>query len=131
MVQLRPFVKEILAAGADPIIIGNGSPEQAAWFAGEYEPKMSVLTDPDLAVYRALGARNSWFGTLHPRSMIALFRARRRGAHASGLQGSASQLGGVFLIGPDGRIEFAHRAARNGDHASPEAIIEAISKHLK
>ena len=129
--QLRPFVPEIRAAGAEPFIIGNGSPEQADWFSTRFDPGMPVYTDPELAVYRALGARNSWLGTLHPRSLIAMYRARRHGSRAAGLQGSASQLGGVFLITPEGGMPFAFRAARNGEHPSPETILSALHEHLR
>jgi hypothetical protein len=45
-----------------------------------------------------------------------------------GLVPDMLQLGGDFVIDPQGRIAFAHAMKNNGDHAAVLSLIEAIER---
>ena len=54
--MLQKDNKAFTEAGARTVIIGQGEPERAAAYAEKYElPPISILCDPDYAVYEAYG----------------------------------------------------------------------------
>jgi hypothetical protein len=54
----------------------------------------------------------------------------------SGVQGDTIQQGGTFLIRPERNpatppaIVFAHINQHTGDHAKPDAVLEAVKRHF-
>jgi hypothetical protein len=87
---------------------------------------MPVYVDPKLRAYSAAGLRRTMLGTLGLKATVNAARAAREG-HAPGLlQGDPWQLGGVFVIAPDGRVLFEQRSDAAGDHADPEAVLDVL-----
>jgi hypothetical protein len=64
---------------------------------------------------------------LHPGGLGATIRAACKGFFpGSKVRGDALQLGGVFVVRPDGTIPFHHPSRYVGDHPSSQAILKAL-----
>ena len=126
--QLRSIIPQIHEADAQLIIIGNGTAQQAQWFLEETGLDTPVYTDPDLHVYRAIGARRGLRSVLHPMVFVRALEAWRKGHRQSGTMGDATQVGGLLIIQPDGTIPFLHRSSYAGDTPTAATILGALNK---
>lgn len=117
--QLIEWHPRFVAAGAQIVVVGNGSPEEARVFAEERHIPFRLLTDPSLRTYEAAGMRRSVWESVNPgvirRGQATVARGFRQGA----TQGSLFQNGGAFLILPDGTIPWAQVSKESGDHFDP------------
>ncbi len=120
------YVPRIHRAGAELIILGNGTPEQARWFVEDYHVQTPVFTDPELRSHDIVGARAARLG--HVQTLVAAFRAMRKGFRQTRVMGSARQLGGVFVISADGRMPYRYLSRFAGDHPKPDDAIAVIEK---
>jgi hypothetical protein len=124
---LRGYVDSIRSRGAELVVVGNGSAEQAGWFVQDMGlVDIPVFTDPGRQVYRELGARRGGGRLLHPGGVWSVLRAMLGGHRQSGVKGDAAQLGGVFVIRPDGSMPYQYRSRFAGDHPDPTRVLEAI-----
>ncbi len=106
--------------------MGNGSPYFAAAFREDLGLDGPLLVDPELRAYRAAGLRRGRVEVLSPRLLGNAARALREGHRQDGVQGDAWQLGGVFVIRPDGALTFRHVSAVAGDHPSVDDILAGL-----
>jgi len=125
---LRDRIPDIRRAGAELVIVGNGGPSFAAAFREDFALDGPLLVDPELRAYRAAGLRRGRVEILSPRLAFSAARALGKGYRQTGVEGDAWQLGGAFVIRPDGATTFQHVAEHAGDHASEEAILAALEK---
>ena len=88
---MRDVRERINDAGAEIVIVGSGSPEQAGWFVEDFDIPMPVYSDPSLSVYKAVGAKKSWWSTLNPRVMLNSVRAMRGGFRQTKRRGVPNQ----------------------------------------
>ena len=128
--QLREHIPGFEAQGARVLILGNGFPGQAQVFRDEFDLGERLVTDPDLDCYRALETSRGLRSTFDFRMIPAVFRAFKAGFRQSGVQGDAMQLGGVFLLLPNGTLPWAYAARFAGDHPEPEEIARQLERHL-
>ena len=119
---MRDALPALRQAGAELIIIGNGSERFAQAFREDFELDGPLLIDPDLVAYRAAGLRRGRVELLSPQLPGAAWRAWRSGSRQTGVEGDPWQLGGAFVIQPGGRLTFTHIAQHAGDHA-PAALV--------
>ncbi len=124
--QLCGIKKDIEAAGARLVFIGNGETAFARDFRDTLVPDCEVLTDPAMASYALLGARRGRWVTLTPRSWPAGLRALRAGFRQSRTQGHAFLLGGVAIVDSTGVIRWSYLSRFAGDHPSPAEILGAL-----
>jgi NAD(P)-dependent dehydrogenase (short-subunit alcohol dehydrogenase family)/peroxiredoxin len=124
---LRDKLDEIRARGAELVIVGNGSASFAKAFREDYALAGPLLVDPELRAYRAAGLRRGRVEILSPRLLPHALRALRSGARQGAVQGDAWQLGGVFVIRPDGRLLFRHVSREAGDHPAVDDVLEALA----
>eukprot|EP00741_Cyanophora_paradoxa_P022782 tig00021517_g22003.t1 len=88
------------------------------YWAGE------LYFDEEKDLYKALGTqRSGWLGMLRPDVWQSIFRAKGKEFDGN-VDGDGWQLGGTFVLGPEGVI-FAHRQAHFGDHPDPQAVLAA------
>lgn len=113
-------------AGAELIIVGNGSPPQAADFRAAQHVATPLFVDPELRAYAAAGLRRGVATALNLRTLAHGVRALRAGQRQGTTQGDPWQQGGVFVITPDDRVHFAHVSQEAGDHPDPAAVIAAL-----
>lgn len=124
LADLRPVWREIEAAGVQPVVIGNGTPLMAEAFVEETGLEVPLYTNPGREVYAALGAkRPGTLALIRPRLYWNGLRAVLRGHLPRRKQGDAAQLGGVFLVRPDGSMPYAYRSDLAGDHPGREELI--------
>jgi hypothetical protein len=124
--QLRPFIIRIRELGAELILVGNGSPAQAAAFRDEFRLAVPLYTDPTRRTYRALGFRRSFFSTVGWSAIKKIARAVHAGVSQRGLRGDAWQQGGCAIVCADGSVPFYHASQYSGDHPTPETILAAL-----
>jgi peroxiredoxin len=124
--EFRAARRRIEAAGARLVFIGNGGVQHLQEFEREEAPDVTVLTDPGVRTYSAIGARSGAFSTVGPRTWVAGLRALRRGARQSAVRGRPFQQGGVLVVLPGGTVAFTHLSASAGDHPDIEAVLAAL-----
>ena len=126
---MRYYVPRIHAAGAELVILGNGTPEQARWFVEDYDVTTPVLTDPNLASHRIVGTGKLFLGD--PRTSIQGVRAFTLGHRQTGIKGHALELGGVFVITPASDMPYRYLSKFGGDHPDPEDAIGVLEAHTQ
>lgn len=117
---------EIRAVGATLVFMGNGRPDQARAFAQNETPGATVLTDPSLDTYRALGMRRGVGATLSPRSGLAAVGALLRGNMQTKTQGDPWQQGGLMVLDRGGRILLLQRNRDAGDRPDIDGALRAL-----
>lgn len=126
---MRDYIPRIHEAGGELITLGNGTPEQAKWFVEDYQVESPVFTDPNLASHAIVGAKRMGFPD--PRTMMAGVSAFAKGFRQTGVKGSATQLGGVFVITADGRMPYRYLSRFAGDHPDPEEALAVLERDAK
>ena len=126
--QLHGAREDLEAAGARLAAIGQGTPRHAEHFIEQHGlDGMDVLVDPDRKTYDAAGAKIATMNELYNPKIIA--RAAKVTASDRVMQGRtqghSSQLGGVLVVAPDGRIAWAHMADDVSDNAPVEDVLQA------
>ena len=116
------------AIDATLVLIGQGTPRQAAAFRRRQGIQLPILADEELASYRAAGAKVAGVRDLLNPMVVAkgAMTSVREKTIQTRTQGDAAQLGGTLVIAPDGRITWAHMSTDAGDNASPEEILAAV-----
>lgn len=108
---MRAVTKKIADQGAELVLIGSGSVQEGEDFLRETETEgLRLLVDPELKGYRAAALRRSLLAPYSPRSWWEGFKLFLRGFRPGRIAGDAYQLGGLFVISPEERVEFAHHA---------------------
>lgn len=123
---MRDILPAVHDAGAELVIIGNGSPEMARAFVEELTLTTPVYTDPSRRSYALAGMKRGVFATLSLKGMAHAARAKKKGFQQTGVRGDAWQLGGVLVIAKGGRIAYAHRDNEAGDLAPNGEILAAL-----
>ncbi len=123
---MRSIVPQIHAAGSELVVLGNGTSQHAEWFIEATGLETPVFTDPERAAYRAVGARRNLLGVLHPAVFLRTVQAWRQGFRQADQMGDAMQLGGVFIVMPDGSIPYARRSRYAGDLPDPAEIVRRL-----
>jgi len=113
-------------AGARLVFIGNGGIGHLAKFKAAEAPEMTVLTDPAVRTYKAIGAKSGVLRTLGPQTWGNGIRAFRSGARQGAVQGRPFQQGGVLVMLPRDRIAFTHLSSSAGDHPPLDQVLAAL-----
>lgn len=125
---MRDVVPRIHAAGGELVIVGNGQPEHARWFIEDFGVQTPVYTNPDRALYDAVGAARGIRLSRLPQLAWSALRAMRRGHRQTQTMGDARQLGGTFVIAPGDRVVYRYLSRDAGDHPRREAPVEALER---
>jgi AhpC/TSA antioxidant enzyme len=126
--QLHRARAEFEQAGAGLVLIGQGTPRQAAHFRRRQGIQVPVLADEDRISYQAAGAKTGGVLDLwHPKVLAkgAVTGLKERAVQTRTI-GDANQLGGAMVIAPNGKVTWSHMSTDAGDNASPEEILAAI-----
>jgi peroxiredoxin len=128
-VQLDRARADFKAIDANLVLIGQGTPRQAAGFRRRQGIQLRLLADEELVSYRAAGAKLGGMRDLFNPMVVAkgALTGVREKTIQTRTQGDAAQLGGVLVIAPDGRITWSHMSTDAGDNASPEEILAAVN----
>jgi peroxiredoxin len=116
------------AAGVNLVLIGQGTPRQAAEFRRRQGIQLPLLADRDRASYKAAGTKVGGVTDLFSPQTVAkgILATARTGRTQTRTIGHSSQLGGTLVIAPDGRVVWSHLSQDASDNASPEEILAAL-----
>ena len=121
---------EFKAAGVNLVLIGQGTPRQAAEFRRRQGIQLPVLADHDRVSYKAAGTKVGGVTDLFSPQTVAkgLLATARTGRTQTRTIGHPAQLGGTLVVAPDGRVVWSHLAQDASDNASPEEILAATRR---
>lgn len=125
---MRDTLPDIRRRGAELIIVGNGQPQHAIDFRDTEQVESPLYVDPELHAYAAAGLKRGLSSSLTPGVILRGLRAFGEGKRQGATMGDPWQQGGVFIIRPGNRVDFAYVSAEAGDHPSAEAILSALDK---
>lgn len=123
---MRDKVEQIREAGAELVVVGNGTPEHAADFRDQERIDYPLLVDPELEAYRTAGLRRGMRDALRAKTLTHAMRAFRQGFRQSSVKGDPWQLGGIFVIAPGGKVLWKYISREAGDHPDPDRILEVL-----
>ena len=113
-------------AGVEIVMIGPGTPAEAAAFVDEAGLVAPVLSDRDRTAYRAYGLGQAPVRSLlDPRVIRGGFRAATKGFLPRTSSGNPLQLQGQFLVDHTGIIRSATRPRLMSDIPSATALLAA------
>ena len=120
--------EQFTAAGADLVLIGMATPEDAERFRRQFSLELPVLADRRRESYRALGATVAGVGGLFgPRVILrAVTTVLGRRVRQGRTIGHPAQLGAALVVAPGGQVLFEQRARDASDNASPQALLDAL-----
>lgn len=127
MVQLHRDLARIRAAGADLVVIGNGTPSFMAGFREQTGWDGPLYTDPSLAAYRAAELKRGVAATFDPRSLGKGLALLVRGGRQGRTQGDPWQQGGVLVVAKHGAIKWQQAAGHAADNATADQIVAALT----
>jgi hypothetical protein len=128
--QLHRARQDFDRVGAQLVLIGQGTPDDAARFRRAHKVELPILADAKRESYRAIGARNGTLGELLGPKVVAkgILTTLRTGAVQGRTVGHPSQLGAAAVLSsPDGEVVWSKLAEDASDNASPEEILAALS----
>jgi peroxiredoxin len=129
LVEVLAKREEIEALGAGVLLVAydDRSHLEAKMLHGLALP-FPLLLDPERIAYTAWGlGRTNLFGAmLSPSLNWRYFRLLLAGERFLGFAPDMLQLGGDFVIDPEGMVAFAHRMRNNGDRPTAETLLAAL-----
>ena len=98
-------------------------------YRARFASPLLVVTSEDRAAYQAYGlGRGPWwkvYGWATIRRYVQLLRAGRR-FEKPRPQDDTLQLGGDFVVDPEGRVAYAFRSSGPDDRPAVDGLIEAV-----
>lgn len=123
---MRDAYDEIKRRGVRLVVIGNGQPFQAKAFREDEEIPFELWVDPEMNAYQAAGLRRGIAKVLSLKTLAHGWRAMRRGFRQTKVQGDPWQIGGAFVITPEGKTVYEQVSREAGDHASIPELLEVL-----
>ncbi len=128
MAQLCREAEALRELRARIVLIAFGTlPDTERWLA-DVCPSLCLLRDPERTVYQAFDLEHSFLRALSPRTLLAYARWFAAGRKMHGLQGDAAQLGGNFIVDPEGVLRLAHRSRDTLDRPSVAEILTCLRR---
>lgn len=126
---MRDKAELLAGTGGRLVVVGVGSPEQAAAFAEAQRLPFLLLADPQQEARAAYGVREGGAAAMMgPGTWLEYAKAvPRHGIAPAASAQEARLMPGAFVIGPTGRIRLAHYARSAIDWLSMTELVEALS----
>ena len=117
----------VLKAGANLVMVGNGSRHFARAFRDEQGITTPVYVDTERRAYEALGMKRGVLAALGSVAAVRhAARAWRAGFRQGPVRGDPWQLGGVLVVRPGGAIAYRHLSGEAGDHPAVADVLAAL-----
>lgn len=111
----------------DVAVVTFGQGGRLSEYRRHLDIPFSVLRDEHRDAYRAYGlGRGSLRAIYRPATMKQYIRLLREGKKLRRPTDDTRQLGGDFVVAPDGRLRFAFRPAAPDDRPSPVDMVGAL-----
>jgi hypothetical protein len=124
--EFRPHVQTLRDAGIGVFVVGSGAPNFALGFKERMGADFPIFSDEKRVTYQALELRRGAATVFHPAGILKLGALFRHGQRRT--MGDNTQQGGVIVVLPDGTMPFKYVSRYSGDHAKPEAVVDAALK---
>lgn len=125
---MRDAFDAINARNVRLVVIGNGQPWHARAFREVEGILFDLWVDPEMKAYRAAGLKRGFTRVFSWRMFGHIWRAMRGGFRQKGVQGDPWQLGGAFVITPDGKTVYEHVSREAGDHATVPELLQVLDE---
>lgn len=128
---LGPLRARVRSLGAEIIVIGHGTVEQARAFRDGRDGRdgagpFPLFTDPTRQAYCAMDMRRGRRSVLTVGVLRRSLRAWRQGFRQSGVAGDPFQQGGVVIVAPTGLERYRFISREAGDHPPASSILAAL-----
>ena len=124
---MRQRYDEVRARGGEVLAIGFDTLERAERYLGEQELPFPLLVDPEPRVYRAYGLeKGAWWRFLLPKVALGYWHMMESGAQVQRPEEDPLQLGGDFVVDPEGRLALVHPSKDPTDRPSVATLLAAI-----
>lgn len=111
----------------DVAVVTFGAAHQASDYRAHLDIPFAVLHDVDRDAYVAYGLdRGSRRAIYRPATIATYVRLVLAGKKLRRPTGDTRQLGGDFVVGPDGRLRFAYRPVAPDDRPAAASIVAAL-----
>ena len=126
MAQVVAHSAQIQAANANVVTVSFGPAQWAPIWLQETQSPFPLLLDVERVAYRAYGldasARRAWSW----QNLRYYARTKWQGRETFGKRGDTSQLGGDFVIDPNGRIQLAHPSYEPTDRTAVSTVLSLL-----
>lgn len=113
----------------DVAVLTFGHGDRLADYRRHLDIAFSVLRDEHRDAYRAYGlSRGSLRAIYRPATIKKYVQLMRAGQKLRRPTDDTRQLGGDFVVGPDGRLAFAYRPVAPDDRPFAAAIVAALGR---
>ena len=109
-------------------LVGNGNTVEGSQFLEDTGADLRLLVDPGLDGYRAASLERSLLAPYSPQGWVRAVGSFLRGHRGGRARGDAYQLGGMFVITPSQRTEFAFVSDSVYAQAPIEAAIDILRR---
>jgi peroxiredoxin len=124
--ELRPLADPIRALGAELVVIGLGTVDEARAFRSEQALDIRIFTDPTREAYCAMEMRRGGRSVLSPGVFVRALKAWRQGFRQTRPAGDPLQQGGVVIIDRTGVERYVFISREAGEHPAPGDILAAL-----
>jgi peroxiredoxin len=117
--------------GGDVILVGQGTPQDAASFLSRKRAPFPCLIDPDRSLYRAYGlARGSFGDVFGPDAVFSSVRQslHRETIHGTLHGGNLMQMPGTFIVDRHGVLRFVHRSRTIADTPPNRVLLDVLDR---
>ncbi len=126
MCQQRDTIR---ARGGEVLAICFDTLERAERYAREHAVPCPLLVDPERRVYRAYGLeRGAWWRFLLPKVALRYGLLLKRGAAPTRPEADPLQLGGDFVVDPEGRLALVHPSKDPTDRPAVATLLAAMTR---
>ena len=126
---MRRRHEALRAAGAAVLAICFDPLERAERYAGEHELTFPLLVDRERRVYRAYGLeRGALWRFLLPQVTLGYLRLMQAGRQVRRPQEDPLQLGGDFVVDPQGLLVLAHPSKDPTDRPSAADLLAVVGR---
>lgn len=127
MAQVCARAADFQATNTEVIIITFGDVSLAQRWLSETCVDVPMLMNPSKDVYSAYGLERSFWGSWGPRTFYTYARLMLSGRRWRGIQGDSLQLGGDFIVDPEGLLRFAYRSRDPSDRPGVDVLLDELN----
>lgn len=128
VVQVHHHKETFAALKARVFVVGFEPERRARGWLEQADVTFSFLLDHDRALYNAFELERSIWRSWHPRNLWSYVQALLSGKGLPKIKADPNQLGGDFVIDPDGLLRLAYYSRDATDRPSVEQLLDAIRK---
>lgn len=128
MVQVVSHQTAFEAANTNIVTISFGTAYWTKVWLQETKSPFPFLIDSEKVSYRAYDLESSTLRSWSPATVWYYTKARLQGRDIPAQRGDAHQLGGDFVIDPQGIVRLSHPSANPTDRPSMEDIFSSLSQ---